>query len=81
MKTSRFFVYSLALTIAVLFGLNILIGYAAASGYASALGSAFRKGLEVSVVLSIANWIFNRLKDLNRRLRSTIEQVNRKIPK
>lgn len=81
MKTTRVFVYSLLLSFAILFAIYDLIGYAASAGYPSALGRAFRDGLEVSLTLSILNWIINRINDLRRRLHSAIGQVSSKLPK
>jgi hypothetical protein len=81
MRTSRVFVYSLILSFGILSAFYTLIGYTQSSGYLGAFGSAFRRGLEISVILSVLNWIFNRLRDLNRRLHSTAEQVNRWLPK
>jgi len=81
MRTSRVFFYSLALSVGLLFAFNVLIGYAESYGYPSALGSAFRRGLEVSVVLSVLNWIINRLNDIRRRLGSAVEQMNGWRPK
>jgi hypothetical protein len=68
MRTSRVFVYSLGLSIGLLFAINVLTCYAESYGYLSALGNAFRRGLEVAVVLSAANWVYNRIQDLRNRL-------------
>jgi hypothetical protein len=81
MRTSRVFVYSLALSTGLLFALYVLIGYAESYGYPGALGRAFRDGLEVSVVLSVFNWVLNRFRDLSKRLHSTVDQVNKLKPK
>ncbi|MDG6904169.1 MAG: hypothetical protein JRN20_00115 [Nitrososphaerota archaeon] len=81
MKTQWFFVYCLLLSFAILSAFYYLIGYTASNGYPEALGSAFRKGLEISLILSAINWIVNRVRDLKRKLSSTIDQVNRKLPK
>lgn len=77
MRTSLFFAYSLALAVGVLFTIYFLIGYVATLGYPSALGSAFRKGLEISVVLTVIFWTSNRVKDLKRRLGKRIETVGK----
>jgi hypothetical protein len=81
MRTSRVFVYSLVLSVGLLFAFNVLIGYAENHGYPSALGNAFRMGLEVSVILGVLNWIYNRLKDIRRRIGSAVEQMNQWRPK
>ena len=81
MRTSRVFFYSLALSIVLLFAFYVLIGYAKSYGYPGALGRAFRTGLEISVILSVANWVLDRLKDLNRRFRSTVMELGKKLPK
>ncbi len=81
MRTSRVFFYSLALSIVLLFSFYVLIGYAKSYGYPGALGRAFRTGLEISVILSVANWVLDRLKDLNRRFRSTVMELGKKLPK
>ena len=68
MKTKFVFVFSLALSVSALFAFYVLVGYENEIGYPSALGSAFRKGLEVSVALSVLNLLKNLVKDLKRKL-------------
>lgn len=75
MRTSLIFACSLAVSVGALFAVYALIGYSDNAGYPTVLGSAFRKGLEIAVVLSVLNWIANRVKDLKRKLGREVETV------
>ena len=77
MRTSFVFVSSLALSTGIIFAIYALIGYAESS-FASALGSSFRKGLEISVALSVLYWVTNQAKKLRRKFGGKVEAISRK---
>lgn len=79
MKTSVVFVSSLALSTGTIFAIYVLIGYAESFSYTSALGSAFRKGLEISVVVSVLFWVTNQVKKLRKKLGGRVEDVSKKL--
>jgi hypothetical protein len=77
MRTTVVFVSSLALSTGIIFAIYALIGYAETS-FASALGGAFRKGLEISVVLSVIHWVAHQVQRLRRRIGGKVEALSKR---
>ena len=78
MRSTVVFVSSLALSTGIIFTIYALIGYAETS-FASAFGSSLRKGLEISVVLSVIHWVAQQVQKLRRRISGKVETLSKRL--